>query len=177
MRLLAATLAVAGLAVVAASSSTAAPTRVAKLTAAEQKWVSPVIKIWNAMNADLSVVGKQTTAADGMALIPGTAQNKVLVTTLGDFVTCTMAMNKAKAPPTARLQPFATSMKTACKFLADGAHGVAGGIAKINKNKVKLGTQQITAAFGEFKKGSAKLATARRQLLAIGGKNVFSGHQ
>jgi hypothetical protein len=65
-------------------------------------------------------------------------------------------------------------MKAACKFFGTGAHGVARGIATINKNKRKLGVQQINAAFGQFKKGSAKLAAARRQLLAIGGKDVFT---
>src|SRR4051795_8147003 len=88
-----------------AAAAGAAPTRSAKLTAAEQKWVSPVIQVWNLMNAGLQAVDKQMQA--NAALIPGTATNKALVTTLGNFVTCGRAVSAAKAPPTNRLKPFA----------------------------------------------------------------------
>ena len=173
MRLLVATVTAVALVAVSAAAATAAPSRSAKLTAAEQKWATPVIQVWNLMNDGLKKVSSQTTA--NRALEPGTQANKALIVTLGNFVTCPTAMTKLKAPPSARLQPFATSMKGACGHLAKGAHGVANGISTIYKqHNAKLATLQIQAAFKEFTKGSGQLATARRQLLAIGGKGFKS---
>jgi hypothetical protein len=155
-----------------AAAATAAPARTAKLTPAEAKWANPVVALWNAMNAGLLVVGDQTTATN--ALVPGSAANKKLVVTLANFIACTPVMNKAKAPPSTRLKPFATSMKAACTRLGTGAHGVANGVSTIyNKKNGKLASLQIKAAFQEFQKGSAELAAARRQLLAAGGKGIL----
>jgi hypothetical protein len=173
MRAPAATLTALALLLVGAASAGAAPARTAKLTAAEQAWVKPVVALWNMMNGGLLVVGKETTATN--ALVPGTAANKTLIQTLGGFVTCTGVMKKAKVPPSARLQPFAQSMTLACASLGTGAHGVANGISTIYaKHNAKLASLQIKAAFGEFAKGSAKITAARRQLLAVGGKTIFS---
>jgi hypothetical protein len=164
MRLLVATVTAVMLVAFAASAATAAPARSAKLTAAEQKWVTPVLGLWNLMNQDLGLVDKQM-AADA-ALIPGTKTNKTLITTLGNFVSCTPAMKKAKAPPTARLNAFATSMKNACAHLGKGAHGVANGISTIYKqHNAKLATLQLKAARQELVKGSNALATARAQIV------------
>jgi hypothetical protein len=172
MRTSSALLAAAVLLALGATAAAAAPARAAKLTPAEAKWVSPVVALWNAMNAGLLVVGDQTTASN--ALVPGSAANKKLVVTLANFIACTPVMTKAKAPPSARLKPFATSMKAACTRLGTGAHGVANGVSTIyNKKNGKLASLQIKAAFQEFQKGSAKLATARKQLLAAGGKGIF----
>jgi hypothetical protein len=173
MRVLAATIAAGLLVVIAATAASAAPARSGKLTGPEQKWATPVIQVWNLMNDGLGKVSAQTTAS--RALEPGTAANKKLVTTLGNFVACTPAMKKLENPPTARLKRFSASMKGACAHLGKGAHGVANGVSTIYKqNNAKLATLQITAAFKEFQKGSTQLATARRQLLAIGGKG-FKG--
>jgi hypothetical protein len=175
MRLLVASLTAVALLAVPAGTSGAAPTRSAKLTGPEQRWATPVVKLWNTMNAGLLVVGKQTTAANGSALIPGTKANGALLRTLAAFVACTPTMTKAKAPPSSRLVPFATTMKSACALLATGAHGVANGISTIyKKNNSSLGAAQIKAAFASFQQGSNKLATARKQLLAIGGKSSFT---
>jgi hypothetical protein len=156
----------------AATTASAAPTRAAKLTGPEEKWASPVIKIWNAMNAGLLIVSRQTTA--DQALIPGTKTNGYLIETLSAFAVCSKLMNAAKAPPSARLKPFASSMKSACAHLGKGANGVVNGMGTIyKKQNAKLGAAQIQTAFKEFQKGSGNLKTARRQLLAFGGKNVF----
>ena len=120
------------------------------------------------MNEDLRKVVAQTTA--DQALLPGTKANKALVVTLGNFVTCTPAMKKLKAPPSARLKPFAASMTRACAHLAKGAHGVANGVSTIYKqHNANLAKLQIAAAFKELAKGSQQLGTARKQLLAVGG--------
>jgi hypothetical protein len=125
------------------------------------------------MNDGLHKVSAQATTNN--ALIPGTTANKALVVTLGNFVACGPGMKKLKAPPSARLKPFAASMKGACAHLATGAHGVANGVSTIYKqHDAKLATLQIKAAFKELEKGSSQLATARQQLLAIGGKGFKS---
>src|SRR5262245_1442606 len=164
MRVLVAAVTAVLVVAVSASAAGAAPARSAKLTGPEQQWVTPVIQVWNLMNYGLRHVSAQA-AADG-ALIPGTKANKTLVTTLGNFVTCAPAMAKFKEPPTARLKPFATSMKGACTHLGKGAHGVANGISTIYKqNNAKLATAQIKAAFNELSKGSLQLGHARDQIL------------
>ena len=169
MRLLVASVTSLLLVALAAGAASASPSRSSKLTGPEQKWATPVIQVWNLMNDGLQKVGAQATA--NRALEPGTAANKTLVVTLGNFVSCSPALKKLKDPPTARLQPFAASMKGACVHLGKGAHGVANGVSTIYKqNNAKLATLQIQAAFKEFQKGSAQLGTARKQLLAIGGK-------
>jgi hypothetical protein len=169
MRLLVTAVTALLLAALAATSAGASPSRSSRLTGPEQRWAAPVIQVWNLMNAGLQKVGAQTTAT--RALEPGTAANKTLVVTLGNFVSCSPALVKLKDPPTARLKPFAASMKGACAHLGKGAHGVANGVSTIYKQKnAKLATLQIQAAFKEFQKGSAQLGAARRRLLAIGGK-------
>ena len=174
VRFLAATVATFSLLGLATAVAQAAPTRTAKLTPAEEKWVKPVVNVFNVVNAGLGVVGKQTTA-DG-ALVPGTKANKTLIVTLGVFVDCGAAIKRAKAPPTTRLKPVASSMTNACAFLKKGALGVANGVSTIYKrNNAKLASLQIQAAFKDFAKGTQQLASAQRRLLTLGGKNVFSG--
>jgi hypothetical protein len=174
MRTSTAILAAALLVAISAVSATAAPAKTAKLSAPEAKWVSPVAKIWNAMNAGLLVVYRQTTA--DQALIPGTKANGALNQTLGAFVLCKKLMVAAKAPPTNRLKPFASSMNSACGHLNTGAHGVANGIGTIyKKHNAKLGAAQIERAFTSFQKGSGSLATARKQLLKFGGSGALGG--
>jgi hypothetical protein len=172
MRLVLATLAAASLAVLGAGAAGAVPAKTAKLTAAEEKWAKPVVNLWNVMNGGLLVVGKQTTANN--ALIPGTSANYTLTQTLATFITCTPVMKKAGAS-SARLSTFSATMKDACNHLGVGAHGVANGIATIYKKRNgKLGAAQIQAAFTEFQQASALLAKAQKQLLALGGTNIFA---
>ena len=170
MRLLVATitsLLLAALAASAAGAAGAAPARGAKLTAAEQKWATPAVQVWNVMNNGLKQVTPQVTA--NQALLPGTAANKALITTLGNFVTCSSAMKKLGPPPTARLKPFAASMASGCVLLANGAHGIANGISSIYKlSDGKLGAAQVKAALKTLGRGSAKLAIAARQLQTVG---------
>jgi hypothetical protein len=168
MRVLAATLGAVFFAAVGVVPAVAAPSRSAKLTAAEEKWVEPVLKIWNVMNASLTVVYDQATA--DQALIPGTKPNKTLNQTLANFVDCGTAMKAAKAPPSRRLNAFAGSMTTACATLSKGAFGVANAISSIyKKHNANLARLQLKAAFKQLSAGSKQLATARKQLLAIAG--------
>jgi hypothetical protein len=174
MRVLVATITSVLLVGVAATAASAAPARSTTLTAAEQKWATPVINVWNVMNTSLGKVVSQATAGKGAGLIAGTKQNRALVVTLANFVDCGTAMTKAKAPPTDRLKPFAATMKRACAQLKAGALDFANGISSIGKGQTKVGTLQIQKAYGELQKGSKTLGTARAQLLTIGGKG-FKG--
>src|SRR5262245_27686447 len=60
MRVLFATTAAVLLAALTAVSAGAAPARSAKLTGPEQKWVTPVLAVWNLMNDGLQKVSAQT---------------------------------------------------------------------------------------------------------------------
>lgn len=167
--MLLATIALLAVAAVSAAAAGAAPARTTKLTAPEQKWVTPVVQVWNLMNDGLKKVSAQVTA--DQALIPGTAANKALVITLGNFVTCTPALKKLGPPPTARLKPFAASMNGGCAQLGKGAHGIANGISTIYKlHNGKLGAAQVRAGMTTLGNGSAQLAKAARQLQTVSRK-------
>jgi hypothetical protein len=171
MRVLLATLAAVALAGIAAAGATATPSRTAKLTPAETKWATPVVKLWNQLNARLLVVVSQATAKE--ALIVGTKNNGKLNATLATFITCGKALKKPGAAPP-RLAKAAAAMKGACKNLAAGGHSFALAIAAIYKGNGTLGQKRLLAGIGSFKKGSAKLALARKQLLGVGAKSLFA---
>ncbi len=172
MRLFLALLAVTSLVGLgAATAATAAPDRHVKLTPAETKWVAPVVKLWNNLNTGLQNVVAQATAKE--ALLIGTKNNGKLNGTLATFVTCGKTMKKAGAAP-ARLAKFAGAMKKACVPLEAGSHSFAKAIAAIYKGNSTLGQKRLIQGVGEFKKGSAKLAAARKQLLAAGGKSAIA---
>ena len=150
-----------------AAAAGAAPARSAKLTAAEQKWATPVVQIWNLMNDGLRKVVAQANAKD--ALVPGTNTNKALVITLGNFVSCSPALKKIGPPPTARLKPFAASMTSGCALLGKGSHQIANGISTIYKlHNGKLGGLQVRAGIKTLGSGSSKLALALKQIQAVG---------
>jgi hypothetical protein len=170
VRTLLVTLAVLSLVGFGAASAAAQPSRTAKLTPAEAKWVAPVVTLWNTMNAGLLMVVSQASAKD--ALIVGTKNNGKLNTTLATFITCGKTLKKPGAAPP-RLTKFAGSMKGACSHLAAGGHSFAKAISAIYKRNSTLGQKLLVQGVGQFKLGSNKLATARKQLLAVGGKNIF----
>ena len=149
-----------------ATAAAAAPARTAKLTPAETTWVTPVVKLWNTLNAGLLVVVSQATAKE--ALLVGTKNNGKLNATLASFVTCNQTLKKPGAAP-ARLAKFGGSMKNACTDLEAGAHDFAKAIRAINKGNDTLGQKLVIQGVGEFRQSSAKLAAARKQLLAVSG--------
>lgn len=171
MRALLATLAAASVVVLAAATAaSAAAAPAAKLTPAETRWATPVVLLWNNLNRALVSVVPQATAKD--ALIVGTKNNGTLNATLSVFVTCSKTLKKpGTAPP--RLARFAASMKSACTSVEAGGHDFAGAIGAIFKGNGTLGQKKEIQAIGELHQGSTHLATARKLLLATGGKNVF----
>jgi hypothetical protein len=155
-----------------AVAATAAPTRAAKLSPAEQKWITPLIQVWNVMNAELQVLVREETAAN--ALIAGSGKNNTNLTkTLVAFAECTPSVKKAGKLPSARLTSFLTALKSSCSHLNTGANQVAKAIGAVGKGKVKAARSYLVKSTGEFKKGTSFLATARKQLLVVGGKNIF----
>ena len=138
--------------------------RATKLTPAEAKWATPVVKLWNTLNAGLLVVVSQATAKD--ALFVGTKTNQKLTLTLATFVTCSKALKTPGAAP-ARLAKFGGSMKSACTNLEAGAHDFAKAIGAIRKGNGTLTEKLVLQGIGEFKRSGTKLAAARNQLLAV----------
>jgi hypothetical protein len=162
-------LALSGLAAGAAGAATA---RGEKLTPAEQKWVSPMIVVWNAMNAGLHLFYKQASAKN--ALVPGSPSNLTLTRTLAVFIECSPIVKRQGSPPSARLQPFGESLARSCVHLANGAHDLARGVGAFGKGDKKLGASLISKVDPELERATALLGRARQQLLAVGGKNVFT---
>jgi hypothetical protein len=171
MRTLLATLAAVALVGVAVTAATAAPARTAKLTPAEAKWAAPVVTLWNTMNAGLQNVTRAASAKD--ALIVGTKNNLALTVLLSKFITCGKSLGKAGTAPT-RLATFAGVMKAACTRVAAGGHDFAKAVGAVHKGNNTLASKLVIGGVGQFKQGTSKLALARRQLLALGGKNVFA---
>jgi hypothetical protein len=166
-----ATLAVSALAVLGASVAGSAPAKAAKLTPAEQKWATPVVGLWNVMNTGLLNIVKQASAQN--ALILGTKQNKPLVATLLTFALCPETLAKAGSPPP-RMAKIATTMKTACTRLDSGSRAFGQALTAISKGNQTRGSTLIVQAVGNFKKAQSPLASARKQLIAIGSKNIFT---
>jgi hypothetical protein len=160
------------LAALCAPAAAPAPARIAKLSPTEQKWVTPVIKTFNVMNAELHVLNAEENAAN--ALVAGSgAGNTALTKTLEAFVTCSVALKKAGKLPSVRLTAFQTAMKSSCSHLGAGAQDVAKAIGAIGKNNVKLARSYLVKSNSEFKLGSNDLGAAYKQIVLIGGKNIF----
>jgi hypothetical protein len=155
---------------IAALSFTAAAD--AKLTAVEQKWAKPMITVWNQQNLALHVVLQAATAKN--ALVYGTPNNKKLTVVLNTFVVCGPAIKKAGAPPSPRLQTFATALGTACTQDTAGARDFAKTVGAVRAKKAAQAQTLLKQGVSKFKLGSAALTQAYRSLIAIGGKNVFT---
>jgi hypothetical protein len=175
MRGLAATVAATALVVVCLTASTAqaAPTRIEKLSASEQKWATPMITLWNSVNMNLHLVLPEAAAKN--ALIAGSGKNNTLLTkTLIVFVGCTAMAKNAGKPPSTRLVAFDEAIKSMCVQVGAGGHSIAKAIGAVGKGNQKLAVSFLTQATGQLKKGTIFLATAKKQLLLVGGKSVFT---
>jgi hypothetical protein len=155
----------------------AAGTASAKLTPAEQKWVTPLLRVWEKQNAGLNLVLKAATVNNSAGMVPGTTENRNLVTILAALIDCkepTDRIKKAGTPASPRLTPFRDALNSACIHDANGAHDFAKAIAAFGKKQNKLGGTLLVTGVAEFKKGTAQISKAYKALTAIGGKNLFS---
>ena len=144
----------------------------AKLTPAEQKWVTPLIKVWNVQNAGLHLVIGQAAAKN--ALVAGEKpENYNLTNTLAALINCAAPIKKAGSPPSPRLSVFDEALSSACTHDSAGAHYFAKAIGAVSKKNNKLANSYLGKGVAEFKLGSAQVAKAYKALLAVGGKNIF----
>jgi hypothetical protein len=59
--------------------------------------------------------------------------------------------------------------------MAIGAHDIAKAIGAVyKKHDAKLAVALISQATAQFKQGSTPLGTAQKQLMLVGGKNIFT---
>lgn len=157
-------------------SGLAAASASAKLTPAEQKWVSPLIHNWNVQNAGLQVVIQQAAAKN--ALIAGEKpQNEALSKTLIALVSCETPKNVVKdagAPPTTRLKPFSTALGAACADDFYGANYFAKAIGAVQKGNETAAGTDLKDGVAKFKAGSAEIKAAYDVLIEYGGKSIFA---
>lgn len=144
----------------------------ARLSPVEQRWVTPLLKVYNVEAAGLSVVQDEERASD--ALVAGSGRNNTLLTeTLAAFVGCSAAVKAAGAPPSLRLQPFASDLAQSCAHLGAGGNDVGKAIGQIRSGDVTRARSDLEASLSQFVSGSTLLAAAERQLMAVGGRSVF----
>ena len=158
---------IAGIAAIAVLAPAAGATRSGvTLTQAEQKWITPLVKIWNIQNQSLHVVVARATAKN--ALIAGQKpQNLALTNTLSSILNCKVPSdlsNCAGAPPTPRLVTFRNALNSACFAKAIGAVG---------KANYKQEQTLLKSGLNEFKQGSTQLGKAYVSLVALGGTKAF----
>jgi hypothetical protein len=145
-----------------------AATGSAKLSPVEQKWVQPVIKLFNTVDADLRLVGKQELAPD--ALIGQSGKNFVALNkTLVALADCPQVLSKAGKPPTTRLDAFAADAKNACVYIEAGALDVAHAIGEIDQGNGPDARAALVSATTEFSDGSDLLVVALERLKTVGG--------
>ena len=148
----------------------------AKLTPVEQKWVTPLVSVWNVQNAGLHLVVQQASAKN--ALIAGSKPNNLALTkTLAALISCktpTDAIRKAGSPPSPRLVTFRDALNATCIHDANGAQDFAKAIGAITKGDAAKAKAFLTRGVAEFKRANAELTTAYKSLTSLGGKNIFT---
>jgi hypothetical protein len=153
-----------------AGEASATPARAAKLTPAEQKWVKPLLAVWQAQNDGLNLVLRQAAATNAL-LVNSNPNNKKLQTILGALVSCKKpadAIKLAGAPPTARLDPFLATLDAACIYDANGANAFAKAMIAYTANKGPLTAAMIKQGIVEFKLGSVEITKAYKSLTSLG---------
>ena len=147
----------------------------ATLTAAEQKWVLPLIKVWNVQNQSLQVVVSQAAAKN--ALIAGEKpQNLALTNTLAALLNCKVPadlIKRAGPSPTPRLVVFRNALNSACIHDLNGANDFAKAIAAVGKGSSSTAQTLLRSGLGEFKRGSGQLTKAYAAIVALGGNKGF----
>ncbi len=151
------------------------PAAGAVLTPSEQKWVGPLVKVWNIQNQGLRVVVSQAAAKN--ALIAGEKpQNLTLTNTLAAIANCKVPadlIRRAGKPPTTRLAVFRDSLNSACIHDLNGANDFAKAIGAIGKANYPKARTLLKTGIGEFKRGTAQLSKGYKSLVALGGAAGF----
>jgi hypothetical protein len=159
------------LATALAGGANATPARTAKLTPREQKWVKPLLAVWQAQNDGLNLVLRQAAAPNAF-LIGSKPNNQKLGTILGALLSCKKpsdSIKRAGAPPTARLDTFLATLDAACIDDENGAHAFTRAMIAYTANQGPLTATTIKQGIADFKLGSAEIAKAYKSLTALGG--------
>jgi hypothetical protein len=147
----------------------------ATLTPAEQKWVAPLVTVWNNQNQALTAVVAKATAKN--ALIAGEyPQNYQLTKTLSALIDCKEPADRIKRagkPVSVRLTGFRDALNSACIHNLNGANDFAKAISQVGKSNYDGANKLIKSGYAEFKRGSAQLAKAYNSLVALGGPKTF----
>jgi hypothetical protein len=154
-----------------AGGASATPARTARLTPAEQKWVKPLLTVWQAQNDGLNLVLKQAAAPNAF-LVNSKPNNKKLETILGALLSCKKpadTIKRAGAPPTARLDTFLATLDAACIDDANGAQAFTKAMIAYTANQGPLTATMIKQGIADFKLGSTEIAKAYKSLTALGG--------
>lgn len=146
------------LAFVTALAPSVASARTAKLTARENTWAVPMVNLMKSLSGRVGGIGKQV--ADPAVTTKGSKAQAKLAVTLANIIVCGSKITKNGAPPTARLRPFYSALKSACSYYTTGSHQLAKGIGKLD---AKLITQSLTT----IQHGSILLGLARDRMLAL----------
>jgi hypothetical protein len=149
----------------------------AKLSPAEQAWVSPLIRIWNVQNSSLRDVVPQ--ALKPKALIAGSKPDNLnLTNTLVALADCKQPKDRIKAagaPPTQRLNAFVDALNSACIHDQNGANDFAKAIGAVTKGRTSQVTPFLRQGGTQFKKGERLLAKAYNALQTLNRGAAASG--
>jgi hypothetical protein len=144
--------------------------RTAKLTPPEQRWLKPLLAVWQAQNDGLNLVLRQAAAPNAL-LVNSNPNNKKLQKVLGALLSCKQpadAIKLAGAPPTARLDRFLVTLDAACIEDENGAHAFTSAMIAYTANQGPRTAALIKVGVAYFKLGSAEIAKAYTSLTSLG---------
>jgi hypothetical protein len=136
----------------------AASARTHKLTRTENRWSVPMVNLMKSLSGRVGAIRGQVAAPT--LTTKGSAAQKKLAVTLANIIVCGSKIKKHGLPPTKRLRPFYSALKSACSYYTKGAHQLAQGIGKLDP---KL----ITTSMTTIQRGSVLLGLARDRMLVL----------
>jgi hypothetical protein len=136
----------------------AASARSEKLTKPENTWAVPVVNLMKSLSGRVGAIRQQV--ADPAVVTKGSKAQLKLAVTLANIIVCEPKLKTIGPPPTVRLRPFFSAVKSACSYYTQGAHSLARGIGKLSPTLIKSSLSQI-------QHGSALLALAQSRLVPL----------
>jgi hypothetical protein len=147
------------------------PAASARLSPAEQAWITPLVEVWNVQNSSLKVV--LTQALKTNALVAGNKPDNLrLTSTLVALAACKQPKDRIKlagAPPTTRLNAFRDALNSACIHDQNGANDFAKAIGAVTKGRAAQVTPFLRQGTTQFKKATLQLGKAYNALQTLGG--------
>jgi hypothetical protein len=135
-----------------------ASARSEKLTKPENAWSVPMVNLMKSLSGRVGAIGKQVS--DPAVTTKGSKAQAKLAVTLANIIVCGGKITKNGAPPTARLKPFQSALKSACSYYTKGSHQLAQGIGKLDPTLIKTSMKTIQT-------GSVLLGLARDRMLVL----------